>query len=374
MSQATVSEEGRSAVRRAAATTIHDADVHHGFGARDDLIPYIADVHRERFATYGLGAGLQPGSDRGDRGYRQDALAGGKVADGGAVVSTSPDLARAQLLDGCGIGWALLTGGQLMLAPAHSDRAYANALVSAFNEFSVERWLGADERFRLALAVNPRDPAAASAEIARHASNPRVVAVVLPAGAMMPYGQRVYEPIHSACVEHDLVLCIHPGSEGLGVNPAPTPTGYPSYYAETVLARLPPLQVHVASFVFEGVFSTRPELKVAVLEGGYTWVAPYLWYMDQSWEALRPQTPWVERHPSEYVLERVRFTTRPAEPAVPDDAIAATLRWMKADETLLFASDYPRWDWSDPALLPAPFRGTLHERIVGANASQFFRR
>jgi predicted TIM-barrel fold metal-dependent hydrolase len=197
---------------------------------------------------------------------------------------------------------------------------------------------------------------------------------MLPGGAMMPYGQRFYRPIHEACADRGLILCLHSGGEGLGVNPAPTPAGFPSYYAESVLARLPPLQVHLASFVFEGVFTTHPDLRVAVMDAGFAWVPPYLWYMDQSWEALRSQTPWIDRHPSEIVLEHFAFTTRPAEPAVPDDAAADIMRWMKADRTLMFASDYPRWDWAAPGDLPSPFADTLRERVLGGNAADFFRR
>ncbi len=355
-------------------TSVWDADVHHGWGGRPDLFPYLPDVHRERFSMYGLGAGLQPGTDRGSRGHREDSLVDGKIPDGSAVVTASPELTRTQLLDGCGVDWALLTGGQFVPATTHADREYASVLMRAFNDYSVEHWLGADDRFRLALAITPRDPAAAAAEIVRLGDHPGVVAVILPSGATMPYGQRFYQPIHEACAERDLVLCLHSGAEGLGVNPAPTPAGYPSYYAETVLARLPPLQVHIASFVFEGVFTSFPGLKVAVLEGGVTWVAPYLWFMDQSWEALRHQTPWVERHPSEYVLEHFRFTTRPTEVSVPEAAAADLLRWMKAEETMMFSSDYPRWDWDDPARISAAFPDKLRERVLSGNASEFFRR
>jgi predicted TIM-barrel fold metal-dependent hydrolase len=255
----------------------------------------------------------------------------------------------------------------------HPDIEYANALARAFNDFSIERWLAADDRFRLALTVDARDPDWSAGEIARLGGHPQVVAVLLPAGSLMPYGQRFFRALHEACVEHDLVLAIHYGTEGYGVNPPPTPAGFPTHRAETVLARTSVLQAQFTSFVFEGVFERLPDLKVAVLEGGFGWVAPYLWYLDQTWVEVRIQTPWVKRLPTEYVRRSVRFGARPFEGAMPNDALADVLEWMHAGETLLFTSDYPRWDWTKPANAFPTAGRSLRERVLAGNARDFFR-
>jgi predicted TIM-barrel fold metal-dependent hydrolase len=191
-------------------TLVHDVDVHHGWAAKADLAQFLDDepVHRERFLGSGLGAGVRMAGDQGVRGWRADSLVDGKPPDGRAVVSASPALVREQLLDGCGVGWALLTGGQMYATSCHPDIDYANALARAFNDFTVSQWLASDERFRFAIAVNAHDPEWSAAEIRRLGENPNVVAVLLPGGALMPYGQRFYRPIHEACVEHDLVLAI----------------------------------------------------------------------------------------------------------------------------------------------------------------------
>jgi uncharacterized protein len=351
----------------------YDADVHHGWQTPADLHPYLPAVQRDRFATYGLGSRTLPwGSDRGVCGYREDALED-EVPMGSAVATPSVELTRTQLLEGCGVEWALLTGGQLHIASALPDIDYANALVRAHNDFSVERWLSTDKRFRLALALNARDPQGAVAEIARLGDHPAVVAVTLPGGAIMPFGQRFYRPIHDACAERDLVIAIHWGAEGEGVNPPPTGVGHPASYAEAALARVSVTQVHITSFLFEGVFERHPSLKLAILESGYAWVPAYMWYLDQSWKALRSQTPWLKRPPSESVLEHVRFATRPVDRPMLETAGDEILEWVQAKRTLMFSSDYPRWDWSDPgnAFQDAPPR--LRERILAGNAREFFR-
>jgi predicted TIM-barrel fold metal-dependent hydrolase len=362
-------------VTAAVGTAVHDVDVHHGWARRADLAPYLSadPVHQERFLGSGLGAGVRMSGDKGVRGWREDALADGKPPEGRAVVTASPELVREQLLDGCGVEWALLTGGQMYATSCHPDSDYANALSRAFNDFTTEQWLAADSRLRCAITVNARDPEWSAAEIRRMAAERQVVAVLLPGGSLMPYGQRFYRPIHEACVEHDLVLAIHYGTEGTGVNPPPTPVGFPSRFAEASLMRANLLQVHFSSFIFEGVFERLPGLKLLMLEGGFTWVPPYLWHLDQTWAEVRIQTPWVSRYPSEYVIESVRVGSRPFDGPTPDGPLLDVLEWMEAGKTLLFASDYPRWDWTDPAttfeIAPAPLR----ERILAGNATDFFR-
>jgi predicted TIM-barrel fold metal-dependent hydrolase len=131
-------------------------------------------------------------------------------------------------------------------------------------------------------------------------------------------------------------------------------------------------QAHISSFVFEGVFERYPMLKVAALEGGFAWVPSYLWRMDADWKGLRPQTPWVKRPPSEYVLEHVRFASQPADEPDPPEALGSILEWMHAEQTLMFASDYPHWDWDDPAQTFARLDDTLRTRIMSDNARETF--
>src|SRR5207237_212863 len=95
-------------------------------------------------------------------------LIDGKVpGPGHGGAAESPELTRSQLLDGCGIEWALLTGAVIGGASRHPDREYANALCRAFNDVTAEQWLAFDSRFRYAMTVNLRDPDAAVHEIER---------------------------------------------------------------------------------------------------------------------------------------------------------------------------------------------------------------
>jgi predicted TIM-barrel fold metal-dependent hydrolase len=368
-------QEAPRAAEQQVKLAVYDTDVHHGWNSKADLVPYVPVFYRERFEKYNVDAPLVGVSNAGGvRGYRADVVGGGKVPEGWAgVAAPNAELTREQLLDGCGVDWALLTGGPVGAATLHDDIDYANALISAFNDFTVEQWLAKDDRFRYALAINQRDPDAAVAEIERLGDHPGIVGVITIGGSTIPFGQRYYSRVHEACVERDLVWAIHFGSEGKGTNPAPTPAGHPSYYAEVRMHRPASYMAHMLSFIFEGVFERLPGFKLALLESGFSWVGPFLWSADQTWIDNREETPWVKRPPSEYVFESVRFASQPEDEPTPKGGLEKILEWMHAEQTLMFATDYPHWDWDDPAetfkTLPLP----LKERIFSANAREFFR-
>jgi uncharacterized protein len=366
---ATAKREAPDSVRLA----IVDTDVHHGCSDRSDLYPYLPKVHRDRLAEYGFGtAGFMVAQNGGIRGTRADAQdAVGAGVPGGAVARL--DRLQSQLLEACGVDVAVLTGGPVNLTSANTDIDYASALCRAFNDYTIEHWLEQDLRLRLAMNICTQDPHAAAAEIDRVGDHAGVVAVLMPCGAPRPYGQRFYHPIYEACERHGLAIALHFSGEGNGINPPPTSAGYPTYYLEFRAARSSYYQVHLASFICEGVFELFPQLKVAMLECGFGWVPSYLWHLDADWKGLRYQTPWVKRLPSEYAREHIRYSSQPADEPAPPEGLEKTLEWMDAAHTLMFSSDYPHWDFDDPAETFKSISPELRRRIFSENARETFK-
>jgi predicted TIM-barrel fold metal-dependent hydrolase len=70
--------------------------------------------------------------------------------------------------------------------------------------------------------------------------------------------------------------------------------------------------------------------------------------MDRQWAKLRKETPHLKRPPSEYLKQNVWFTTQPIEEPEPRSHLAEALDWLGWDR-VLFATDYPHWDFDDPA-------------------------
>ncbi len=243
------------------------------------------------------------------------------------------------------------------------------------NEALVENWLDRhndDGGFKGSITIAQQDPAQAVAEIERWAGHPHIVQVTMDSGARIPFGQRYYHPIYDACQRHGLVLHIHPGTDGMGINHQPTP-GYPTHYIEWHSLMSVAFQAHLTSILTEGVFERFPGLRLVMVEAGVAWVAPLLWRLDSYWKALRSEVPWVKRPPSEYVRDHVRFSTQPIEE--PDDRTqwTRTLQWGDAEHVLMFATDYPHWDGDyEPKLVLRGLPKPVLQRIGYQNALDLY--
>ena len=110
----------------------------------------------------------------------------------------------------------------------------------------------------------------------------------------------------------------------------------------------------------------------AMLEAGFAWLAPAMWKMDLDWKGLRRQTPWVKKLPSEYIKQHIRFATQPMEEPDQPDALKHVIDWIDGGNTLMFATDYPHWDWDDPHQIMSGFPDDLRRRIFADNAIETF--
>jgi len=275
-------------------------------------------------------------------------------------------------LDLWNVDKALLTGSGTYGACVIPDPDYAAALCRAFNDWTLEHWAARDDRFLVAATISTGDPQKAVEEIHRLGDNPRVRAIMLPTGNRMPYGNRFYHPIWQACEEHGLVVGIHPGSEGAGMAGSPTGVGYPTYYIETRMARPQMAMAHAVSLIAEGVFEKFPRLKFLFDEVDQFWAVGLMWHMDADWKSLREQTPWVKRLPSEYFVDHIRIGSQPMLEPDTDEQFWMMLDAMHAERTLVYSSDWPHWDWDDPATTFPKLPERLHRRVFAENAREMF--
>ncbi len=357
----TMTETQRAGTRPARAGII-DCDVHVFPRSLDEFRQYLPMPWRDRYSGGGRGFFSNP-----IHGSRLDA----KTPDGGPAGS-DPDFLRKQLIDEFGIAYAILL--PRAFANQHPDPDMGSALAAAHNDWLADTWLSKynhDGVFKGSIWVNTQDPIAAAKEIERWAGHPHFIQVMTDSGARAPFGQRQYYPIYEACERHGLKFNIHPGTDGMGINVQPGP-GYPTHYIEWHTGLALAFQAHLISFLTEGVFEKFPGFKVVFTEGGVAWLPPLMWRLDMEWKSLRSEVPWVLKPPSEYIRDHVRFSSQPIEKPENPVWLLQIFEMMDAEHILMFASDYPHWDFDSPTHAFPKMPESLHRRIFTENAREWY--
>jgi len=284
----------------------------------------------------------------------------------GSIPGSDRELLVRQLLDEYDVDYAILN--TLGLQDHNEVPAFAAELSRIVNDWVVEEWMAHDDRLRGAINVPHEYPDLAVREIERRRGDRRWVQVLLPSAAHDALGSSRYWPIYEAAAATGLPVAIHTG--GLGTHQG---TGWPSYYLEEHVSYALVMQHQLQSLVCEGVFETFPDLRVVLTEGGATWAASVGWTLDGAWSLLRDEVPHLRRAPSEYIRDQVWFTTQPLEePDEPGQFLRAVQHGRLADR-LLFATDYPHWDFDSPAQsLPGELSTEARAAILAGNACNLY--
>ena len=330
---------------------IIDCDVHNDWSSAEVLLPYLDKTWRDYMTR-----GELPGPPGALPHAHRPWLHPEDFRRHDIQPDTDDDhynLMKKHLLDKFDITVGILTGEEALETSTLANPHYATALAGAYNDWMIDTWLPRDERFVGSIIIAPQDPEGAAAEIRRHGDNPRLVQVLMSHGSYRPYGDPFYHPIWEAAAEVGLPLTIHLGGQG-GINYAPIASGPMTFYWPTHALLCQPAMSHVASAISQGCFEKWPNMKFVVVECGVAWLPPLLWRMDANFKALRKETPWVKRLPSEYARDHIRFTTQPLEQPDNIQHLWNSLEAMDAQKTLMFASDYPHWDFDAPTEIKIP--------------------
>ena len=331
-----------------------DCDIHPAVPNLKALLPYLEDhwrdmtlqrgMHELDSIAYPLNAPLTSRPD-----WRP---ASGKAA-------SDLDALRAQALAPFGTSLAIcncLYGVQLLFS-----EDMAAGFARAVNDWIKHEWLDREPRLRASIVVPVQNPEMAVEEIERCAGDRRFVQVLMLVAGEKPLGRRHFWPIYAAAERHGLPIGIHASS---GYRYPVTPVGWSSYHLEDYANQATAFQSQLTSLICEGVFTKFPELRVVLLESGFTWLPAYLWRLTKYWRGLRMEIPWVDRSPTEIVRDRVRLTIQPVDAPPQPDQFMRLLDHMGSDELLLFSTDYPHWQFDGDAVLPEGLSPELTHKIL----------
>ena len=253
---------------------------------------------------------------------------------------------------------------------------WAAATATAYNNWLEDRYLEGDSRLFGAGLMSMQDPEAAVKELRRCASERfNFVGMMLPTSLSIPryYGDEFFWPIYEEAERLDFPLAIHGGpSRGYGFD-------YFDDFAKTHALEHPfPLMIHLTDIVLSGVFDQFPNLRIAFLEGGCSWVNFMIDRLDYEYDSplgAGPRTK-LKKRPSKYLTEGDNFYVGVE---LGENSTAHIVETIGAHK-LLYASDYPHEPTEEEILEDVPqfiqtsgLSDVVMEKILYHNAKSFYR-
>jgi predicted TIM-barrel fold metal-dependent hydrolase len=347
---------------------IFDCDIHPK-SSLEDLRPYLSNRWWDYLQTYGQRQ--RHGYVKGFPYPKSQPLASRRDSwpPGGGLPASDLDFMRQQHLDFYGIEWGVMNPLSPTGQGEQNDELSA-AMAFAANEYQLEGWNRRDPRLKASVVIPYENSEMSCAEIRKRAGDRRFAHVLFLSRTSELLGKRRYWPIFEAAVEAGLPIGVHVfGSSGRPMSS----TGWPSFYIEEITEHSASLQASVASLIVEGVFERFPELKIVLIEAGFAWIPALGWRLDQNWKRMKDEVPHLKRAPSEYLREHFWVSTQPMEEAEDPDHVIDVMEWIGWDK-ILFASDYPHWDFDDPFLaLPPSLSEERRNKIYRGNAKALYR-
>ncbi len=329
-----------------------DCDVHPCVPGISVLLPYLEPHWRETMIEREVNLESQSYPPGSPLSARPD------LRDGQGRAGTRADEVAGVVFDRWGADLAILNclyGVQLVM-----NEDMAVVLARALNDWIVAEWLDRDQRFRASIVVALQSPERAVEEIERRAGDRRFVQVLVLAMGEVPLGRRQLWPVWAAAERHGLPIGIHAGS---AYRHPVTSLGWPSYYIEDYCAQSLGFQGQVASLITEGVFQKFPALRVVLIESGVSWLPPFVWRLSKFWRGVRAEVPWLDRPPAEILRQHFRLTVQPFDGPEAGADVERVIGHLGSEEMLLYASDYPHWQFDGDKPMPAAIPASLHDKI-----------
>jgi uncharacterized protein len=314
----------------------------------------------------------------GERHHRRPDETPFRLKDDGSPVNEHRHLAtnpeqRLEAMDRDGIERGMLFPSAGLYLPSVHEEAYAAALCRAYNNWLYD-YCAADRTRLMGVAAVPTQDVALAIEEAKRTVNElgfRGIFVrpnpVKGRNIHDPY----YDPLYRAVVELGVPLLVHEGSGAFLPTAGADRFAGQWFFTHTISH---PFEQMLASLglICKGTLERIPELRVVFLESGAGWLPYWLWRMDEHYEILPFQVPWLKMKPSDY-FRRQCFTSFEAD----ESRLGQVIDSIGADR-VLFASDYPHWDATFPGVTQMildreDMNAVTKGKIMGENAARLLK-
>jgi len=292
-----------------------------------------------------------------------------RLAEAVPAGRTHPQVTLVQrAMDSMGIDYMVVFPTPMLVLGMHPQAEVEVAIGNAFNRWLVEEILPQEPRIKAMLYLPFNHPEACVEVVERYGDAPGVIGFTVTSTRFRPVHHDSYMPLYAAMEATGKPFGFHSGFHW-GDQSMQQCNRFISMHA---LSFVHFNLVHLTNWLINGLPERFPRLKVIWIESGLAWVPFLMQRLDSEFMMRSSEAPLLRKPPSEYIKE-MYFTSQPLERSNMN-LTEATFAAINADTQLLFASDWPHWDFDLPSSITTlPFLDAEAKRnILGLNAARIF--
>jgi predicted TIM-barrel fold metal-dependent hydrolase len=277
------------------------------------------------------------------------------------------ELARRGM-DALGLDYQIVFPTPMLSLGMHPQDDVEAALGGAYNRWLAERILPEDDRLKGLLYLPFNTPEACVEQVQRYANIDSVIGFAVCSTRNKPVHHNSYMKLYGLIEETGKPLAFH---SGFNWND-PSFLQLNRFISMHALSFVHYNLIHMTNWIINGLPERFPKLKLVWVESGLAWIPFLMQRLDHEYQMRSCEAPMLKKLPSEYMREMF-YTSQPLEKTNPK-LLQATLEAFDADNQLLYASDWPHWDFDPPsAITTLPFLAEQAKRnILGLNAARVF--
>lgn len=271
-------------------------------------------------------------------------------------------------MDTMGLDYMVVLPTPMLVLGMHPQPEIEAAIGQAYNAWMVEDMLPLEMRMKNFIYLPFNDPDACVKEVEKYAAHPDVIGYMVTSTRYKPVHHDSYMKLYAAIEASGKPITFHSGFHW-GDESMKQCNRFLSMHAISfVYFNI----IHITNWIINGIPERFPKMKVVWVESGLSWVPFIMQRLDSEYMMRTSEAPLLKRKPSEYIRE-MYFTSQPME-RDNLELLESTFKAINAETQLLYASDWPHWDFDLPnAILDLPFIGDQAKRnILGLNAARLF--
>ena len=293
----------------------------------------------------------------------------------------------SRFLDQTGIAWTVLypTAGLAVGRIMAPD--WAVIACQAYNNWLQEKFLSRNSRLRGMALIPFQDSEAAVLELRRAVRDLGMLGGMLPSNgeAIQGHlGSKLYWSLYEEAEKLGCALAVHVGClHHMGLD------SFATYYPAHALGHPFSLMIQCAGMLAHGVFDRFPNLRVAFLEGGASWIPFMMDRLDRSYHDGHKQLdrdgaliggPQEDEKASDYFKKQLRYGRIYVGFDCDDDGLNTAVE-KGGRQSFLFGSDFPHEVFDaakcrheiDELLARDDLTQDDKEAVLGGNALRFYR-